>query len=106
MRAETGLHYNWHRHYDPAIGRFTQPDPIGLIDGPNRYAYVKNDPMQLVDPTGLWIGIDDTVTRPIDEIIIIGGLGMLAILGNDWAQGVLADKTPFTPNSKLQEASG
>jgi len=52
LHAETGLHYNWHRHYDPTIGRYTQADPLGLIDGPNRYAYVKNDPLQLVDPDG------------------------------------------------------
>jgi RHS repeat-associated protein len=25
---ESGLHYNWHRHYDPTVGRYTQPDPI------------------------------------------------------------------------------
>jgi len=27
---ETGLHYNWHRYYDPAIGRYLRPDPINL----------------------------------------------------------------------------
>ncbi len=51
--AETGLHYNWHRHYDPSIGRYTQPDPLGLIDGPNRYAYVLNDPLQNCTAHGL-----------------------------------------------------
>jgi RHS repeat-associated protein len=25
---ESGLHYNWHRHYDPTLGRYTQPDPL------------------------------------------------------------------------------
>ncbi|MEW6643057.1 MAG: RHS repeat-associated core domain-containing protein [Pseudomonadota bacterium] len=25
---EVGLHYNWHRHYDPTLGRYTQPDPV------------------------------------------------------------------------------
>jgi RHS repeat-associated protein len=24
---ESGLHYNWHRHYDPTLGRYIQPDP-------------------------------------------------------------------------------
>ncbi len=50
---EGGLHYNWHRSYDPTIGRYTQPDPLGLIDGPSRYAYAGSDPLQKVDPSGL-----------------------------------------------------
>lgn len=33
FQAESGLHYNWHRHYDPSIGRYTQPDPLGFVDG-------------------------------------------------------------------------
>jgi RHS repeat-associated protein len=27
---ESGLAYNWHRHYDPSLGRYTQPDPMGF----------------------------------------------------------------------------
>ncbi|WP_306143126.1 RHS repeat-associated core domain-containing protein [Roseibium sp. MMSF_3412] len=51
-QLESGLHYNWHRHYDPTLGRYTQPDPLGLIDGPSRYAYARNNPTQLLDPKG------------------------------------------------------
>lgn len=49
---EGGLHYNWNRSYDPTIARYTQPDPLGLVDGPSRYAYVGSDPLQKVDPWG------------------------------------------------------
>jgi RHS repeat-associated protein len=49
--AETGLHYNWHRYYDPATGRYLRTDPIG--DGLNLYAYVFNNPIGLIDPMGL-----------------------------------------------------
>ncbi|MDP3315535.1 MAG: RHS repeat-associated core domain-containing protein [Devosia sp.] len=49
---ESGLFYNWNRQYDPTIARYTQPDPLGLVDGPSRYAYVGNGPLQKVDPSG------------------------------------------------------
>jgi RHS repeat-associated protein len=48
-----GLYYYKARFYSPALGRFLQPDPIGYDDGPNMYAYVGNNPMNRVDPTGL-----------------------------------------------------
>ena len=51
------LHYNWHRHYDPSIGRYTQPDPLGFVDGPSVYAYAMSNPHAFVDPTGLWTWI-------------------------------------------------
>jgi RHS repeat-associated protein len=35
--AETGLHYNYFRDYDPAIGKYKQADPIGLAGGSNLY---------------------------------------------------------------------
>lgn len=53
FQLESGLHYNWHRHYDPTTGRYIQPDPLGMPDGPSRWAYVKNSPLMEVDPSGL-----------------------------------------------------
>nr|WP_245227971.1 RHS repeat-associated core domain-containing protein [Pseudomonas sp. PvP027] len=51
--AETGLHYNTFRYYDPEIGRFTTQDPIGLWGGFNLYQYAPN-PVGWLDPLG-WI---------------------------------------------------
>ena len=53
LDAETGLYYYRARYYDPVAGRFLQADPAGLVDGLNLYAYVRNDPLNFVDPFGL-----------------------------------------------------
>jgi RHS repeat-associated protein len=50
---ETGLYLTPNRSYDPQDGRWLQLDPIGVKDGLNRYAYVKNGPTNGVDPSGL-----------------------------------------------------
>ncbi|KES12363.1 hypothetical protein SASC598O02_000710 [Snodgrassella alvi SCGC AB-598-O02] len=42
FRQRTGLIYNTFRYCDPDIGRFTQPDPIGLAGGYNLYQYAPN----------------------------------------------------------------
>ncbi|MGW2413742.1 RHS repeat-associated core domain-containing protein [Streptomyces tubercidicus] len=49
---ETGLHYNYFRHYDPETGRYVSPDPLGLDPAPNPVAYVSN-PSTAYDPLGL-----------------------------------------------------
>ncbi|TFY89543.1 type IV secretion protein Rhs [Pseudomonas kairouanensis] len=52
LDRETGLHFNTFRFYDPDVGRFTTPDPIGLHGGLNFYAYTPN-PFGWIDPLGL-----------------------------------------------------
>ncbi|WP_327141157.1 putative T7SS-secreted protein [Nocardia sp. NBC_01327] len=49
---ETGLHYNHHRTYDPATGRFLTQDPLGLAAAPNPSSYPHN-PTAWTDPLGL-----------------------------------------------------
>jgi RHS repeat-associated protein len=56
FQIETGYHHNWHRHYDPTTGRYTQPDPLGFVDGPSVYAYATNSPFMRTDREGLAIG--------------------------------------------------
>ncbi|MEQ1715458.1 MAG: RHS repeat-associated core domain-containing protein [Hyphomicrobium sp.] len=64
-QAKSGLHYNWHRHYDPTIGRYTQPDPLGFVDGPSVYAYARNAPHEYVDPTGEFVPLILPITGGI-----------------------------------------
>ncbi|MFD9465015.1 DUF6531 domain-containing protein, partial [Streptomyces sp. NPDC060027] len=56
---ETGLHYNYQRHYDPETARYTSLDPLGLAPAPDPYGYVTN-PLRQFDPFGL-MSCDDTV---------------------------------------------
>ncbi|MGH8582683.1 MAG: RHS repeat-associated core domain-containing protein [Gammaproteobacteria bacterium] len=83
--AETGLHQNWHRDYDPSIGGYLQSDPIGLFGGINTYRYALNNPLTWIDPTGLFTpGVHRgmTNTAAIQE-------GMSAAQAAALAQGVV-----------------
>lgn len=50
--AETSLHYNYFRDYDPTTGRYIESDPIGLDAGVNTYAYAEGNPLINIDPDG------------------------------------------------------
>jgi RHS repeat-associated protein len=55
----TGLDHTWWREYESFSGRWTSPDPyngsmsIGDPQSFNRFSYTQNDPVNLVDPSGL-----------------------------------------------------
>jgi RHS repeat-associated protein len=57
--ADTGLVRFGARDYDPEVGRWTAKDPI-LFEGgqANLYVYVGNDPVNLLDSSGLHFGHD------------------------------------------------
>ena len=50
---ESGLYYYRARMYSSELGRFLQPDPISYYDSMNLYQYVKNNPVNWIDPMGL-----------------------------------------------------
>lgn len=47
-----GKLYNWNRTADPALGRYLQSDPIGLIGGLNTYLHLGADPLRKIDLMG------------------------------------------------------
>lgn len=84
---ETGWHYNHHRYYDPEVGRYASPDPLGLAAGPNPYKYV-TDPLRMMDPLGLV-----ELPNPLPRVLNLGAgdqpmPGALNIDLNPRAEGI------------------
>jgi RHS repeat-associated protein len=53
---QIGMYYYKARMYSPKLGRFMQVDPLGYADGVNLYGYVRGDPLNNTDPSGLQTG--------------------------------------------------
>ncbi len=70
--AETGLHYNWNRYYDPRVGRYVTSDPIGLAGGLNSFSYAYNNSLRFADPSGLDVALPSPI-GPIPVPIPIPG---------------------------------
>ena len=60
----TGLEFYRARYYHPGLGRFASRDPMGMADSVSPYAYVTNNPVNLIDPMGLLAQLAGTTKNP------------------------------------------
>ena len=114
--AETGLYYNDHRYYDPQRGRYLTPDPLGLRGGVNSYAYVGNNPLKNIDPSGLILFAFDGTgnnsrkdSRKIDSsnVALLYGFYDQTVAEQNFAEyqrGVGTDPSKFTATNLYQMA--
>lgn len=85
MDEGNGLLYMRARYYDPEVGRFISKDPIGFAGGDlNLYAYVQSNPVNGVDPLGLWTGAlrlnFTSITADFTIAVAIDGEGNIGLL--------------------------
>jgi RHS repeat-associated protein len=96
--AETGLHYNLNRYYDPETGRYLSHDPLGLEPAPDSLAYVGN-PTALIDP----LGLAPTVTPCAAKA---KGKGKAPASGVSKSKQQLTGQKPLSPATKKRAAGG
>lgn len=117
--AETELYFNRGRTFDWRTGRFIQEDPVRFLGGINFYTYVFNNPVNNVDPDGLFViniagavlgaglsvGFDVLAGRPIDwhEAAKSAALGAVGV--NPLVRRVIASAVIGLVDSLIRQAT-
>lgn len=93
--AVNGLVFAQARYYDPSLGRFISADPtVQSPDDPqdlNRYAYARNNPINLVDPSGYgWLRQLINVVVAIVLMVLVPYLEIPWLIATAFSAGVSA----------------
>lgn len=109
QEAGLGLYFYNARFYDPALGRFTQPDTIVPVASQgtqawDRYAYANNNPLRYSDPSGHCIfGIDTIVCVAVAGAALVAAVGYGAQVYNNYQNG---NSDPWTKNISAEPIIG
>jgi len=93
--VETGLHYNFHRFYDPETGRYFRVDPVGFDGGLNLYAYVGGNPLTRTDPQGLFFGNPTEWAVAIEAVSTATGIAASTVAATMAGVGAALYPTPM-----------
>lgn len=99
---ETGNYYYRARFYNPQIGRFLSPDPLGYADSMNLYQYCGNNPINLIDPYGenIWDTII-TATNFTESTLWKEGTNFVAGMGDNLSFGITSKIREFTGSNSF-----
>lgn len=78
--TSTGLYNYGFRYYDPEVGRFLTRDPLGYADGPNVYVYGNNNPVNKIDPQGLWFKWKSFATALVVTAVVAVAVVAVAVV--------------------------
>ena len=109
--AESALNYNMMRDYDPTLGRYIEPDPIGLAGGSiasmGLYGYANQNALKYMDPWGLQYaqigtGVAACLYNPACVIALSIGVGTV----NDIIRNALNNDAPDNPSDDAKKEAG
>jgi len=89
----TGLYHFRNRELRAADGRWLQADPLGYVDGMNRYEFVRSNPVKYVDPLGR-----KSLTPKMNEAFRLQWLGILTLTISNY---VVDDYTFFDEDEEM-----
>ncbi|OEU65469.1 MAG: hypothetical protein BA863_08695 [Desulfovibrio sp. S3730MH75] len=104
LDVDTGLIHFGYRDYDPAIGRFISPDPLGLDGGDvDVYGYCLDDPINFIDRTGLMAEAESEEEVPSHELSSLKNAAASSTTGQDeFAEKKVEAKPKSKPEVKSE----